>query len=258
MTAISLQSDESWRPDQVFLFGGWGCPSAWMNDLGRGLEEKFGCGYRILPSVHETLSTSIEDDLSSWKSRCFSEISSAECPLIVGWSYGGMLAVVLADELDHNNLRVVTLGSRPQFIHDQYSVFDASIAEGFLGRVEASSSKGLSYFLTLVGRKEGKTGIARLKPSLLEDGVSQSHLLASLRHLYSLDVSDPWASLDAKGVLTPIYFEQDALIRVPENISREVIMPQGHLAPVLQAQQVSERIFQILRTSHQHNRIETQ
>jgi len=246
MIELSSQHVESWYPDQVFLLGGWGCPSIWMNALGQCLEEGFGRPCEILSSIELETPSAFDEAFLQWKLRNLANIASFQRPLIVGWSYGGMLAVELANELNISNARVVTLGSRPRFIDDDFSVFDGPTAESFMKRIEASPVKGLNYFLTLVGRKEAKADVARLKKDVLEANLTQSDMVAGLKHLYSLDVRRAWDRLNTDGRITSVYFEQDALIRVPKGIEKDLVMSQGHLAPVLQAQDVGDRIIQIL------------
>ncbi|MFC3153520.1 alpha/beta fold hydrolase [Litoribrevibacter euphylliae] len=225
----------NWQPDGIFLLGGWGCPSHWLLPLRRDLAQSFECSVEMID---------LPDDQESWQQNWLDQLAKYHRPLLIGWSYGGMLAVSLAHKLlatIETDCKVVTLGARPQFIDDDWTVFDAEVAESFRKRVAMSVVKGLSYFIALTAQGEPKAQIHTLKKDVQTENVSGDLLVRSLEHLYQLNVREAWKGLLDKDALFPVYFQHDALIRIPEHLKQDAL-DATHLAPVTNSSLVSSEI----------------
>jgi pimeloyl-ACP methyl ester carboxylesterase len=236
-------------PDAVFIIGGWGCPVHWLVPLQQSMAEAFMCDSFLieLPAYGASAESDYSHSLDAWRLNWAEQIRTYRHPVIVGWSYGGMLAVSLAAQLETEvELQVVTLGSRPRFIGDRWSVFDESTAAVFRSRVVASASKGLSYFVALTARAEPKSQLLSLKKTVMDGMPPSSVLLDSLDHLYQLDVSAEWEALVASKQLHAFYFQEDSLFHVPMDIENQYLIAGSHLAPVTKSGSIVDRIKKVI------------
>lgn len=235
----------SWQPDGIFLLSGWGCPSQWLQPLQKNLQYDFSCSCDLIDLPGYASSDDSEWDVEAWQVRVLERLKGYHQPLLIGWSYGGMLAVGLAYQLMRHagdGCKVVVLGARPRFVDDQWTVFDHKAAASFQNRVAHSAVKGLSYFIALAGRGEPKRQIQSLKHDIQTTAASKAALVHSLEHLYRLDVEDAWQFMEQRQALFPVYFQEDALIRVPNNMGQLAVEGASHLAPVTNSSLVSSEI----------------
>lgn len=240
----------------IVVIGGWGCPTDWVSPLVSEFETQSVANVITvsLPGYDaETCelkgngSATYDELLKHWLVETSQKLASERELVIVGWSYGGMLALLLADYLNKAcsalvDVPVVTLGSRPCFVDDEYTVFEKDTAHGFLQRVVASGAKGLNYFISLTAGKQKRDVIRLLKSEVTRKPVANKVLVQSLEHLFSLDVSGSWESLNCRGLLFPVYFEQDTLINVPVGSFESQVIPNGHLAPLIAPAPIVEAV----------------
>ncbi|GLQ33275.1 hypothetical protein GCM10007876_37550 [Litoribrevibacter albus] len=222
-----------------------------MDALALHLSKTFDCPGEViaLPGYELTDTLAGEDAYAHWHEHVEVKLSSYKRPLLLGWSYGGMLAVRLGDELVSTksiDLKVVVFGTRPMFLDDPWTVFDHQVAKSFRARVAASPHKGLAYFVALNSQEMDKSLVVSLKQDMQASKVEKEVLLESLDHLYELDVSKSWSSLMENQRLMALYFKADALVRVPDEIELIYQLKGGHLSPVFNSSELSDRIERLL------------
>ncbi|GAA3909644.1 alpha/beta fold hydrolase [Litoribacillus peritrichatus] len=243
---------------RVVVIGGWGCHSRWLDDF-RASFKRLALDVHLvdLPGYHSgSGAASLEADilntqsfdtlLENWFQNTSGLIESSPNTLLIGWSYGAMLAVQMSARLS-KPCQVIGLGARPRFIEDPFSVFDEGTSQAFLQRMVRSPLKGLEYFISLTGQGEAKSQLLLLKQDVRDALPAEPAVLkASLEHLYRLDVTDAWHHLKMKGLLSDLYFKDDSLIASPEK--RDNNIEGCHLAPVAHGAHVANALIPLIRT----------
>ncbi len=241
-------------PKHIFVLGGWGCDGAWLGSFCQALKQMFQANVEQLdlPGYHKSSDDSVpfEKTFEDWEASTLLRLQGLQDVLIIGWSYGGMLALRLSQKLS-SLPNVITLGSRPKFIDDECTVFDEQTANHFLERVQRSASKGLSYFIALTGKGEPKVEINSLKSDIaLSLPARDEVLVASLRHLYALDVSTEWNHQLSSGQLFDVYFSNDSLIKVTSQSS--LLFDGGHLSPVIESERLAKFLLGLCSKNSSH------
>lgn len=263
--------------DAVLLIPGWGCPAQWLAGLGSQLAAHFDTQYHLvdLPgmgvddhectTLYESTSGAYNQLVDCWLSALSSQWLGKRL-LIVGWSYGGMLASKLMYEsltCQENQSRLITLGSSSQFLADAQNVTESLVymsmdtADAFYKRVEQDPTMALNYFLSLMARGEPRNRWMHLRSEIQSvtyadvNSFKRWLLCESLKHLYALRLQNEWSCLKSRGVLDALFFEQDSLMPSKPEICLDKAyhrMVGGHLAPVISSSDVSNKIINVLNS----------
>lgn len=222
------------RPE-LFLLHGWGTTSEiWLPWLTR-LEETFKVTCLDLPGLGNVKLPTAELTLENSLNLLGDKITSNS--YLLGWSLGGMLAMLLAQRANINVRGVISIGYNPCFVKNEHWALGMpeDQFESFFAQMSANPQKTLNRFFSLQvqSASESKAILKRLKA--INEEVSHSHLLNNLSFLRT-DCSVSIKSLNVKSLhffgeldkLAPVGLA-DRLPLLNHSLETVVIKGAGHL-----------------------------
>lgn len=258
--------------DAILLFPGWGCPARWLDELGRTLSKHYSTSYYLIDlpgmtsSAHESHAGNISampyvQRVNQWCDELSEEWQDKRL-LLVGWSYGGMLASMLLFKWLHDapskecSCQLVTLGASSRFVAERdeqgvLSYMQTATAKEFYQRVQNNLHTALRYFLSLMAKGEPRQRWAHLRADMqrISNDADAALFCESLKHLYELRLQYQWHYLQQRECLISLYFNNDTLMPLNKHAVEHRglnIVSGSHLAPVISAHEVSHVIFSVL------------
>ncbi|NQZ29673.1 MAG: alpha/beta fold hydrolase [Oceanospirillaceae bacterium] len=248
---IHIEQHKADKPNLVLLHG-WGTTSAiWQAWLPQ-LKENFSVTCIDLPGLGKSFSNkehlSIEDTLS-----VLVEHIPAKSTLL-GWSLGGVIAILLAQRLTDKVVRVITIASNPCFVStdDWQNAMQKEIFEKFSKQLVSDQKEILAGFFKLqsLSGSEARPILKALKK--IDSEADHSHLHDTLG-LLNIDCRDSLKTLTIPSL--HFYGQKDNLVPViladilpewSEYITTVAVPEAGHLPFLSDGQMISAEIAKFI------------
>ena len=208
------------------FISGWGFKSSILKESSLYLKESFLID---LPNIKELTLEGVAYNLSR---------SIPDDTIIIGWSLGGLIGIILATYFPKKVKKLVLLSSSPLFIQREgWSGISLAEANEFINLAEKSFANLFTYFLALVNYPN-KT--VRYKHLLRENSLNilEHHdlLLKYLKILFLSDIREEYKRI--KIPLFHVFGGQDLIVRLnPKELYNlnpqaiiHIIPKSGHLA----------------------------
>lgn len=186
----------------------------------------------VEPFDLDTIVAAVDDAVGCARSRD----GDPPAPLaILGWSFGGLVAMHWAARFPNNVTRLILVATSPSFVTRPGwpSAMAGETLARFGDELEVAWRLTLQRFLTLQvqGSDEGKRTLATLRGRLFERGdPAPAALAATLALLERSDLRDETASIAAPATL--IAGTRDALVPVAGMRALAAIMPRAKLTEI--------------------------
>jgi pimeloyl-[acyl-carrier protein] methyl ester esterase len=127
---------------------------------------------------------------------------------VVGWSFGGLLAIRLASLYPKKIKKLMLISSQPRFLVDKgWAGIDIEYANKFVYRFSTNAKKKIKRFVNLVGQPDVSTN-AVLNKHLLSDHIAK--LSSQLSMLFKNDLREEYKNLSCD--VLHVFNQKDAVL----------------------------------------------
>lgn len=250
---INRYPQASKPPVQMILIHGWAMNSAVWEELSESLADNIPVVSVDLPGYGQSPMLEEEYNLENI-SKCFEKlIQMAESSIILGWSFGGLVAMEIAKQYPEQVRQVILVGATPRFVQgeDWPHAVEADVFNQFADSLRVDIEKTISRFMVLqmLGSQNAKQDARRVSQSIRQQGLPNPEALEKgLDILLNEDRRQQMSQLALP--ISLICGSRDTLVKVnaleqlaeQDNIDVAIIQDAGHVPFVSHYEEFKTRL----------------